>query len=171
MGPIQSGINQSLAILSLASSQDPTAQAIRKNTAETKLGKHTVKASDRYYQGAQESVKEGSFGEAPSVEMRKPEAAKEAFELKQKGLNQQLEAAKERGDYKSIESLNKQIADLEENKFMYGLDEEEEQDPSSEDENEFYANEAAKELDKRISNKKRIKANMDMMKNALKEDN
>ena len=125
MGPIQSGINQSLAILSLASSQSPKAQTVRRNTAETELGKQTVKASDKYYQGAQKSINENSFGKAPSVEMHKPEAAKEAFELKQKGLNQQLEAAKERGDYKSIESLKKQIADIEENKFMYGLDGEE----------------------------------------------
>lgn len=171
MGPIQSGINQSLAILSLASSQDPRAQAVRKNTAETKLGKHTVKASDKYYQGAQKSINKNTFGEAPSVEMRKPEAAKEAFELKQKGLNQQLEAAKERGDYKSIESLNKEIAALEEHKSEYGLDGIEEDYPSGEDERDFYENEAMKELSARLLNNKRIKMNMEMMKSALKEDN
>ena len=171
MGAIQSSLNQSLAILAAASSQSPTAKANRENTATTKLGKHTVKASDKYYSGAQESINKSTFGTAPSVEMRKPEAAKEAFELKQKGLNQQLEAAKERGDYKSIEYLNKEIAGLEENKFKYGLDGEEEQHPTSEDEKDFYANEAAKELSKRLSNKKRIKVNMEMMKNALKEDN
>ena len=199
MGPIQSGINQSLAILSLASSQSPRAQTVRRNTAETELGKQTVKASDKYYQGAQKSVNKNSFGKAPSVEFVKPEAAKEAFELKQKGLNQQLEAAKERGDYKSIESLNKEIAGLEENKSQYGLDGEEEQHQDSEEEREFYANEAMKEmqgsemresaakginqdyrdrhhvaldeLNRRLSAKKRIKVNMNMMKSALKEDN
>lgn len=35
MGPIQSGVNQSLAILSLASSQNPQAQANRQATAST----------------------------------------------------------------------------------------------------------------------------------------
>ena len=36
MGPIQSGINQSLAILSLASSQSPQLQTNRKASADTK---------------------------------------------------------------------------------------------------------------------------------------
>ena len=149
MGPIQSGINQSLAILSLASSQSPQAQANRRATASTTKLEKIAK-------------------QIPSSELTKEQL--DTFnEFKETAVKSNIEAGRVEtaADIKSNKFFDKQkgttfgkvatgrpIEGYSEEAYTKGVEEK-----------------PAFELSKKISTKQRIKANMDMMKNALKEDN
>lgn len=179
MGPIQSGINQSLAILSLASAQDPQAQANRKATADTRAFNKFVKSEEKVPLGAGE------------------ESQKMFENLKENAIQSNLEAGRTK-DLLNIKDTKSNYEQAIENAkklgSAFGIDADEETVKKALNRNEkaraattgevsykfnaFLNNnpydiqyKAIQSLNKKLTENKTIKQNMDMMKSQLKEDN
>lgn len=139
MGPIQSGINQSLAILSLASSQSPQAQTQRKATADTKAFDKFVKTEE-------------------NTPIALGEKSEEMFKgLQEQAIKSNLEAGR-----------TKDLVNIKDTKSQYGQAIE---SIKRKEEEYNQVKNFLTHLKNSISTKTRIKANMDMMKSDLKEDN
>ena len=170
MGPIQSGINQSLAILSLASSQSPQAQANRQATASTsklekiskpvsssELTKEQLDTFNEFKETAiQSNIEAGRVNIAADIKSNK-------FFDKQKGIT-----------FGKI-ATGRPIEGYDEERYTTGVEEE----PAFEfvgktktvDEFKNAHHVSINELNKRLSTKQRINTDMKMLKAILEEDN
>ena len=169
MGPIQSGVNQSLAILSLASSQSPQAQANRQATASTsklkkiskqplsELTNEQLDTLNEFKKTAiQSNIEAGRINTATDIKSNK-------FFDKQKGLT-----------FGKV-ATGRPIEGYDAERYTTGVEEE----PAFEfvnqaktfDEFKNAHHVSINELNKRLSTKKRIEENVNMMKSTLKEDN
>lgn len=191
MGPIQSGINQSLAILSLASSQSPQAQAQRKATSDTNafnkfrktdqntpfaLGERSQEMFKELQEQAVESnLKAGRTEELLDIKEAKPEAenikndisevAQNYFKLGPESVeyvtNPVFENIKQISQEKNPNITSKEVRDKLQK--VLGI--------AKNDEELNQMKNALEQSRNKLSTKTRLKSNMDMMKNALKEDN
>ena len=105
MGPIQSGINQSLAILSLASSQNPAAQELRKNRGEFDLGRSQEKAAQKELNKQKQITADSN----KALIDRDPDTGLAISQKKLSALEKQKDAAEKLGDYKTANDLKPRI--------------------------------------------------------------
>lgn len=105
MGPIQSGVNQSLAVLSLASSQSPAAQELRKNRGEFDLGKSQEKAANKELNKEKKMTADTKI---PLID-RDPDTGYTITQKKLSALEKQKDAAEKLGDYKTANNLKPRI--------------------------------------------------------------
>ena len=171
MGPIQSSINQSLAILSMAASQDPTWRKNRELAAEDKMGANQVKRGDNALAKEKKQLKKKSFGTAPEPDAKAHEVA---GNLVQEGLKKQLEVAKAKGDVNKVRGLEKSLDASKSEAEKHGVGYE--QQPPTPEEEEFFKNQAMLDLASQnaaiaVSNKTAQVRRMEYMKRSLmKED-
>lgn len=105
MGPIQSGINQSLGLLSVLSSQNPAAQELRKNRGELSLGKHQEKVAQKEI----DKQKQITADNNTKLIDRDPETGLAVNQKKVSALEMQKDAAEKLGDYKTANKLKSRI--------------------------------------------------------------
>lgn len=173
MGPIQSGVNQSLAILSLASSQSPKAQANRQATSDTNAFNKYIKTdqktpfalgekSEEMFKGLQEqaiesNLKAGRTKDLVNISKVKPETENIKDDIKEMALN-----------YLDPESAEEVVNTA--FKGIKGIEQKNNSNITSKEVRDRMQN-VIGIVSERLSTKKRIKVNMNMMKSALKEDN
>ena len=186
MGPIQSGINQSLAILSLASSQSPQAQANRQATADTKafnkfrktdektpfaLGERSQEMfNELKEQSIESNLKAGRTEDLVDINKAKPEAENIRNDIRKLSKEIGLEDLKDIDMFinKGFESLREVFPDIPSKEAREILRDEAEM---MKDEKINQIIKALQGSSRRLSTKKRIKVDMNMMKSTLKEDN
>lgn len=105
MGPIQSGVNQSLAILSLASSQSPAAQELRKNHGEFDLGRSQEKAAQKELNKQKQITADTN----KALIDRDPDTGLAISQKKLSALEKQKDAAEKLGNYKTANDLKPRI--------------------------------------------------------------
>lgn len=105
MGPIQSAMNQSLAILSLASSQSPAAQELRKNHGEFDLGRSQEKAAQKELNKQIQITADTN----KALIDRDPDTGLAISQKKLSALEKQKDAAEKLGNYKTANDLKPRI--------------------------------------------------------------
>lgn len=171
MGPIQSSINQSLAILSMAASQDPTWRKNKELAAENKIGANQVKQGEKAISNEAKKLQQGSFGTAPDPDIKTYEIA---TNLKTEGLNKQLNVAKEKGDVSKVRELEDKLDAAKSVAEKRGVGYE--YQPPTPEEEEYFKNQAMLDLASQnaavaVSNKTAQVRRMEYMKKSLmKED-
>ena len=183
MGPIQSGINQSLAILSLASSQSPEAQAQRKATADTKafdkfvktdkktpfaLGDKSEKMFNQLKQNAiRSNLKAGRTKGLSDINTAKPESQNIKDDIKSLAKDYGLE---EGSAEQVTDKIFKNIKDLEDPSISSQAVRGKVQEALKDLKDDKELNAMRDSLTKRYSANKGIKYRMKMMKTDLKGD-
>lgn len=183
MGPIQSGINQSLAILSLASSQSPQAQANRQATADTNafnkfrktdektpfaLGERSEEMfNELKEQSIESNLKAGRTKKLLDIQNAKPEAENIRNDTRKAGEELGLENVDSfiNEEFEELKELFPDVTSKEARDIMRETVE------MMKDEELNRIIKALRGSNNKLHTKQRIKVNMDMMKSTIKEDN